>query len=99
MALPLLLIFTQRYILSNKTKLEALAIALKNHSRRKLMETLKIGVLYDAEVTCVALQDAKAQMIPPREGCWLSFNWNKTATSVQVHRTFDFLISTVMHGL
>ena len=78
-------VYTQRYIFSNQTKLEALAIALKTHNRRKLMEALKIGVLYDAEVTCVGLQGAKAEMITPREGCQLPFSWNKAVTSVLVH--------------
>ena len=61
------------------------------------MESLKIGVLYDAEVTCVGLQGAKAEMISPREGYSLSLSWNKDPTSVMDQWPFAFLASAVIH--
>ena len=61
----------KRYIFSTRPKLEALAIALKNSNRRTLMEALKIGVIYGAEVTCVGLRGVKAEMISGREGKYL----------------------------
>ena len=57
-----------RYIFSTREKLQQLAVVLQQHDRRDLLGRIKIGVLFDSEVTCVGMQGLEAQMISYREG-------------------------------
>ena len=57
-----------RYIFSTEEKLQELAVVLRQHDRRDLLGRIRIGVLYESEVTCVGMRGVQAQMISYREG-------------------------------
>ena len=57
-----------RYIFSTQQQLQELAVVLRQHDRRDLLGRIRIGVLYESEVTCVGMRGDQAQMISYREG-------------------------------